>query len=602
METYKFYYVSLLELLALLVQNKSIFNEVTASHFSPDPTKLRDFCDGAMFKEHPLFSTNSTALQIIAYYDEVEIANALGSYVRTHKLGALFFSLGNIRPHLRSTLKSIFVLAIGRVEDIKKYGIDTFLSPFVDDLNTLYLDGISVVVDFQRYVFHGALIAFLADNLAAHSVGGFKESFSWAKRICRSCMATVSSIQISYCEDDCELRTAAEHERQCLLLWTDDSPPNISKEYGINRRSILQNVPGFSVANGIPQDIMHDLFEGVVATELHLFLTHCVGSRFFSIALLNSRMTRYDFPHNKPSPIELTGKICLSASQMMALIIDLPIIIGDKIPHDDKRWKSLLLLIKICKIALAPTCTKDMICYLRDLIEEKLATFKLLYPGTNITPKMHYMLHYPSQILRHGPLLRSWCMRHESKLSFVKQSSIRGNFKNVCKTAINKHQRWLCYQLKYNSNLVSPNIELGPMKSDFSLAREPEHIRDQILQLIPDLSITSMVYRPKWLQINSIVLKPDVFVLLKYDEMSPSFGKIREVLAFDDCTAETVLVSVQAYNTEYYESHYDSFVVRPSGKVLLASFNSLDYHQTLHARNSFDSLDHKLYISLPCTY
>ena len=52
-ETYdKFYYVSLLELPALLLQNKSIFNEVTASHFSPDPTKLKDFCDGTMFKEH----------------------------------------------------------------------------------------------------------------------------------------------------------------------------------------------------------------------------------------------------------------------------------------------------------------------------------------------------------------------------------------------------------------------------------------------------------------------------------------------------------------------------------------------------------------------
>ena len=120
METYdKFYYVSLLELLALLIKNKSIFDEVTAPHFSPDPTKLRDFCDGSVFKEHQLFSTDSTALQIIAYYDEVEITNALGSYVRTHKLGALFFSLGNIRPHLRSTLKSIFVLAIGRAEDIK---------------------------------------------------------------------------------------------------------------------------------------------------------------------------------------------------------------------------------------------------------------------------------------------------------------------------------------------------------------------------------------------------------------------------------------------------------------------------------------------------
>ena len=61
--------------------------------------------------------------------------------------------------------------------------------------------------------------------------------------------------------------------------------------------------------------------------------------------------------------------------------------------------------------------------------------------------------------------------------------------------------------------------------------------------------------------------------------MSPSFGKIWEV--FDDCTTETVIVSEQAYTSEYYENHYDSFVVNLSGKVLLAS---LDYHQILYAR------------------
>ena len=76
---------------------------------------------------------------------------------------------------------------------------------------------------------------------------------------------------------------------------------------------------------------------------------------------------------------------------------------------------------------------------------------------------------------------------------------------------------------------------------------------------------------------NSIILKPDVFVLLKYDEMSPSFGKIWEVLTFDECTTRTVLVSVQAYTVDYYDSN-DSFIVKPSGKIHLALFDSLDYH------------------------
>lgn len=57
------------------------------------------------------------------------------------------------------------------------HGIDRFLYPFVDDLKTLYLDGIDVQVEGEVKTFHGALLAFLGDNLASHCIGGFKQSF-----------------------------------------------------------------------------------------------------------------------------------------------------------------------------------------------------------------------------------------------------------------------------------------------------------------------------------------------------------------------------------------------------------------------------------------
>lgn len=41
------------------------------------------------------------------------------------------------------------------------------------------------------------------------------------------------------------------------------------------------------------------------------------------------------------------------------------------------------------------------------------------------------MLHYPSQILKFGPLVQSWTMRHEAKLQVVKRSARHGNFKNI---------------------------------------------------------------------------------------------------------------------------------------------------------------------------
>ena len=50
---------------------------------------LCDFCDGSLFKEHPLFSKEPQALQIILYYDDVEVCNPLGSKGKIHKLGKM---------------------------------------------------------------------------------------------------------------------------------------------------------------------------------------------------------------------------------------------------------------------------------------------------------------------------------------------------------------------------------------------------------------------------------------------------------------------------------------------------------------------------------
>lgn len=50
------------------------------------PEYFHDFCDGQVYKEHPLFSVDKRALQLIIYTDEVETANPLGSYRGKHKL------------------------------------------------------------------------------------------------------------------------------------------------------------------------------------------------------------------------------------------------------------------------------------------------------------------------------------------------------------------------------------------------------------------------------------------------------------------------------------------------------------------------------------
>ena len=79
---------------------------------------MSDFCDGSLFKSHPIFSSDPHALQVVAYYDELEVVNPIGSFIKKHKLGCMFYFLANIRPQYRSTLKAIQLLAVGKHEDI----------------------------------------------------------------------------------------------------------------------------------------------------------------------------------------------------------------------------------------------------------------------------------------------------------------------------------------------------------------------------------------------------------------------------------------------------------------------------------------------------
>ena len=48
---------------------------------------MSDYCDGTAFQSHRLFVMCPQALQIMVYYDDLEICNPLGSRAKTHKLG-----------------------------------------------------------------------------------------------------------------------------------------------------------------------------------------------------------------------------------------------------------------------------------------------------------------------------------------------------------------------------------------------------------------------------------------------------------------------------------------------------------------------------------
>ena len=83
----------------------------------------------------------------------------------------------------------------------------------------------------------------------------------------------------------------------------------------------------------------------------------------------------------------------------MTLIRILPFMIGSYVERNDDHWECLLVLWDVCSIVSAFEVTEDDATHLAWLIEIYLESFTSLYEES-LTPKFHYLVHLPQQIIR----------------------------------------------------------------------------------------------------------------------------------------------------------------------------------------------------------
>jgi hypothetical protein len=85
---------------------------------------------------------------------------------------------------------------------------------------------------------------------------------------------------------------------------------------------------------------------------------------------------------------------------MWTLARFLPLLIGTLVPENDDHWHLFQKLLQITYIVFSPIVSTNQVAFLQVLIDEHHRTFKTLYPGKPIIPKMHYMVHMPQTIMR----------------------------------------------------------------------------------------------------------------------------------------------------------------------------------------------------------
>lgn len=174
-------------------------------------------------------------------------------------------------------------------------------------------------------------------------------------------------------------------------------------------------------------------------------------------------------------------------------------------------------------------------------------------------------------------MVRAWNMRNEAKLNIFKQTSRLGNFKNIASSVANRHQRLFCYELS-SSQLCVSHTACGPCDMPHSLESEPKHLQDLLVQIIPDVHHETRIARPTWVKQHGVTIKKGAFIITGSDNFYPIFAKVIDVLLVLDI----VILEVLHYTVDYFDSHYNAYVVVPSSQKSLINFDQLRDHSILH--------------------
>lgn len=547
-----FQYISVKETLINLVNNTNFLLVIEKTKKSDNKNILKSYLDSKDFEENLFIKKYPTAIRLNLYYDDIEVANPLGSKATFHKLAVFYFTIQNFPPQLNSCLNNIFLLAVAYTEDIKKYGINKILKPLVDDLKLLESDeGIQVKLQNEtNFILRASLINCLGDNLAMHELLGFSSPSS--ELFCRHCKAKRSLFKENY-RQSFPVRTESSHSEEIALI---NSNEKYSKIFGVKFDSIL-NETYFHSTNNYCFDPMHDLLEGIVPLEIKLVLNYFIlEEKLMSIETFNSKINLFHYGFverkNKPSPnftvpiiTSKANKIKQSATQTWLLLRCIPFIFFDKITSKSENFILILIqLIRILEIIYCETINYNMISELKELLYLHHDLFKVLFPNKNMINKHHYILHYPECIIRKGPLWLSSCLRYESKHSLLKHQVVTArNFKNVPKS-IAKRQA-----LVQNTYITSSLFETNTVeiKSYKFLSKSLLMSREYIEKMFPNLLYIKKIFS---LELDNVEYRSQLVVTLsnqyQLNESSfPSFAIINEIfecesVVFFNCTRLTI--------------------------------------------------------------
>lgn len=151
----------------------------------------------------------------------------------------------------------------------------------------------------------------------------------------------------------------------------------------------------------------------------------------------------------------------------------------------------------------------------------------------------------------------------------------------------------MCYEMALGT-LINTSLECGPSSSGTGITHvkdETRDIQDNLVQIIPQLSLDAPIFHPRWVRKNGILYQcNNTYLITGSDGLDPVFSHLDDLMVIG---GDMVIFVVSLCNVQYYDSHFHAYVVDVTPQRML--FHTIVDYNIHHGHKLADG---KTYISL----